>query len=74
MISKSERSQIKVILQSPHWQTVQRFAELYCEKIRSDPVLRDTQWETVKMAVLNEGQIMGIKKFIQELYVQSQND
>lgn len=75
MITKGERSQIKNIIQSPGWQTIVRFVNLYCDKISYASVVRETEWDTLKTAIMNEGQIHGIKKFIQELYDQaSQNE
>lgn len=72
MLTNSEKSQIRLILSSPQWQTVERFAEMYRVKIRNESVLQDTEWDTIKIAVFNEGQIQGITRFFQELLNQSQ--
>lgn len=73
MITKTERQQIKHILVSPQWQTIERLATLFTDKIMYESVLRDNEWETIKTALMNEGQVQGIKRFIQELYKEAQN-
>ena len=73
MITKTERQQIKHILVRPQWQTIERLATLFTDNIMYESVLRDNEWETIKTALMNEGQVQGIKRFIQELYKEAQN-
>ena len=73
MITKTARQQIKHILVSPQWQTIERLATLFTDNIMYESVLRDNEWETIKTALMNEGQVQGIKRFIQELYKEAQN-
>lgn len=68
MISNQERSQIKALLQSPVWASVQHVADEYCAKIKEDSPLRESEWETLKSLLTQEGKIEGIKSFIGELF------
>lgn len=74
MITATERQQIKYILQSPQWQTIERVAHLLCDKISYDSVVMETEWDTLRTAILNEGKTRGIKELIQELYREAQHE
>ena len=74
MITKGEREQIKAMLQSPQWQVIERMADLYCDRVRYDGVVSDSQWDTLRRALTNEGKVRGIKEFIQELYGELQKN
>jgi len=70
-MTKGERDQIKLILQDSKWQTVERLANVLCDKISYDSVVRSSEWDTISTALTNEGQVRGIKRFIQELYAEA---
>lgn len=67
-LTEAEKSQVRAIIQSPQWRAVERVANLFRENIESDSVVRDSQWDTLKTALINEGKSRGIKGFIDELY------
>lgn len=71
-MTKSEQSQIKTLLQSPQWRTVELLVNAFCDKISYDSVVRESEWDTIKTALINEGKVRGIKEFIQEMYNQAQ--
>jgi hypothetical protein len=73
MLTQQEKSQIRGILQSPQWKTIERLADLVCTNIKNDSPLRDTQWETLRVLLSQEGQIQGIRTFIREAYNQCQD-
>lgn len=68
MIDKKEQSYLKDVVHSQAWGIIQRLATLYCDKIKRERIVKDTEWDTIKSALYQEGQIEGIKKFIAELY------
>ena len=68
MISKGEKDQIRHIISSPQWRTVEKVAEDYIKDLKDQSNMRNTQWETLQATLLEEGQIMGIRNFIQTLY------
>jgi len=73
MISNSEKSQIKILLQSPQWKVAERVAGELCDKISYNSKLRPTEWETLQTLLIQEGQVQGIKLFVKELYNEAQN-
>ena len=73
MISKSEKQQLKALLQDSKWQTLENLAKELCDEIKERTIVGDTEWETLQNALLNEGQIRGIKNLLQEAYRQAQN-
>jgi len=72
MITTTEKQQVRQLLQDPKWKAVENIAEALISKIKDDTVLRNTEWDTIKEAVLQSGRIEGIRNFIQELYIQAQ--
>lgn len=73
-LTKSEKEQILRILQTPHWQAAERLANLMRDDIAYQTTARDTEWDTLKAVLINEGKIQGIKLFIDELYKQAKNE
>ena len=67
-LTNQERIQIRQLLQSPQWATAERVANEMCDDVTKDTKLRDTEWETLKTTVYDEGQVNGIKRLIKELY------
>lgn len=74
MITKAEQQQILSILQDPRWQVVEAEANKLCDLIRYDTVVSDTSYGTLKNALMNEGQVVGIKKLLNHLYKLAQHD
>jgi len=70
MLSAIEKQQILSVISSPHWRTIEQFSEYLCGEIRKEHPIKDTEWETIKTVIFREGQIDGIKRFINELYGQ----
>lgn len=69
-LSDQEKSSIKFLLSSPHWKVIESLAEQIIGKIREDSVIKDSEWETLKSVVDSEGQIKGIRRLFQELWLQ----
>lgn len=72
MISKPEQQQIRTMIQSPQWGAVEHVANELCDSLSYEPKTRETEWETLKATLMLEGQVRGIKRFIQELYNNAQ--
>lgn len=68
MIGKTEKQQILSVIQSPQFRIIEQVAKEFCDKLSREPVVGDSQWETIKTAVMTEGKIRGINDFISELY------
>ena len=71
--SKIEKQQIFSLLQSAQWPAIEQFSESLCEEIKNGAFIGDTEWETVKSFLLQEGQVQGIKRFLAELYNQTKD-
>lgn len=70
MLTEQEKSQIRNTVQSPQWQTIERLAQLLINKIQSEPTIGDSEWDTLRRTVEQQGQVKGINRFIQEIYTQ----
>ena len=71
MITSQEKSQIKALIYSPQWKTIERVAELLVAKIQEENPVRDSEYETLKTLLMQEGQKQGIKRLLQELFLQA---
>lgn len=74
MLSKTERQQVKQLLQSPQWSSIQLLAQKLDEKWKDESNVRETEWETLRALLENEGRRRGLSLFIQELFNQAQNN
>lgn len=73
MISARDKSQLKRLFQSPEWRLVEQIASDLVAKWRSDSVVKDSEWDTLKTALINEGQTRGVKSLLQEILNQAQD-
>lgn len=74
MISKQDKSLLKNLFQSPQWRLVEQIASDLVLKWRSESCVRDSEWETVKTLLINEGQSRGVKSLLQEILDQAQHE
>lgn len=65
-IAKSQKQQLRQLIQSPQWSAFDQLAQEMCAKLESDSVVRDSEWDTLKVALMNEGRVRGIRELIQE--------
>lgn len=66
-----EKSQVRGIIYSPQWKSIEKIAEAVIQKFRGENTLRESEWETLKDTVLKEGKAQGVEQFFQELLIQS---
>ena len=74
MIDTAQRSQIRQLLSGPQWRTVEYVASEFVQRLKDQSRVKETEWQTLKAALLVEGQVQGISSFIQELYNLAKND
>ena len=67
MLTRAQKSVIKLLMQGPAWATLTQLRDELCDKIAYEPKTRENEWETLKAVLGMEGQVYGIKKFFQEL-------
>lgn len=68
MITKGEQDQLRLIIQDPKFRLLERLADETCQKIDGSPLNHETEWETIKSALLREGEVRGIRRLIQTYY------
>ena len=68
MIGNQEKSVIKMTLQSPGWRVIQQVGEELIKNWQNQSKLGQTEWETARNVVRDEGRCEGIRNFIQELF------
>lgn len=73
MLNELEKSQVRGLVYSPQWKTIERVAELVVQKFRGENTLKETEWETLRDTVLKEGRAQGVEQFFQELLNQSKD-
>jgi hypothetical protein len=69
-LSDSQKSSLKLLLQSPQWKIVEAIEEELVKNITLDSSIRETTDETLKETYLKEGRVQGIRLLIQELFNQ----
>lgn len=67
MLTELERSQIRGLIYSPQWKTIEKIAELFIQKARGEVTTNGTEWEMVRDTLLNQGKAQGVERFFQEL-------
>lgn len=67
MRTEQERGQLKSLIMSPQWATLEQVAEELCTKVRIEAVSTDSEWESMRSYVKGEGAADGIKRFLQEV-------
>ena len=73
MLNDLEKSQVRGLVFSPQWKTIEKVAELVIQKFRGENTLKETEWETLRDTVLKEGKAQGVEQFFQELLNQSKD-
>ena len=73
MLNDLEKSQIRGLIYSPQWKSIEKIAELVIQKFRGENTLKETEWETLRDTVLKEGKAQGVEQFFQELLNQSKD-
>ena len=73
MLTDLEKSQIRGLVYSPQWATVQKVAEDLVIKFRGEITSNGTEWEMVRDTLLNQGKAQGVEQFFQELLKECQD-
>ena len=74
MLNDLEKSQIKGLIFSPQWKTIEKVAEQMIQKFRGENTLKETEWETLRDTILKEGKAQGVEQLFQELIKQTQKE
>lgn len=71
ILGKQERNLIKLLLTSPGGQVLEMVVQNMMDKYKEEFGARESEWETIRNTLINEGKIRGLKELIQELYLQA---
>lgn len=74
MIDKNQRQQLKQLISSPQWSAIDGLINELIQKYRAESGSRDTEWETIRNTLINEGKIRGLTELTQEIYLQIQQN
>lgn len=66
-LTQLEKSQIRGLVQSPQWKTVERVAKEFMDSVAFANKVRESEWETLKSVLEDEGQLKGVSRLLQEL-------
>lgn len=66
-ISDRDKQNLKQLIFSPQWKVVEQVVEMMCQDIRGRSKITDTEWETLKKILTDEGEERGIKRLMQQI-------
>lgn len=72
MISNIDRQQLKQLIQVPQWGAFDLLIKELIAKYKDEVGARDSEWDTVRNLLINEGKVRGLTELTQELYLQIQ--
>lgn len=59
---------LRVLVNSPQWKAIVDVAEETTRDIKKESILKDTAEETFKEVALQQGQVQGIKRLIDNIF------
>jgi len=68
MLNPGQKEQIRKLVSSPYWELLKQIAESLHHEIQKRNKIKDTEWETLKELLINEGKCQGIKEFLQFIF------
>lgn len=68
MLTPQQLGSLKNLLQSPQWKIVEAVAEEFCNETKQASPLRNTEWDTIRELLRQEGKVEGVKNLLQKLY------
>lgn len=65
----NERQQqfLRRLVTEPDWETIKQLAEELIREIQESPKLSRSAWQTLQKTAFDEGQVQGIRKFVQTI-------
>lgn len=73
-LTKTEKNQLKSLVQSPQWTTLEHLIKEMLEKYKDQFGAKDSEWETMKNNLLYEGRVRGLTELSQEIFLQIQSN
>lgn len=73
-LAKTEKTQLRQLMQSPQWGALDHLIRDLIDKAKNGKQAGDTEWDTIRNTLVNEGRERGLTELIQELYAQIQSN
>lgn len=64
--------QLRQLMIAPQWAAFEKLVSELSEKIRSEGLMTNSEWGVISTSLMREGQLRGIQRLLQEVYVQIQ--
>jgi len=68
-MTQKTKQLLQSLVNSPQWEAIKSVAEETIINIRNENMLKDTAGETFKEVALQEGQIRGIKRLLDNIFL-----
>ena len=68
MISKTERTQIVQLLQTPQWKALENLIHTIAKGYEEEAIILDSEWDAMRSSLIKEGKKRGIQVLMQEIY------
>lgn len=67
MIADRDKQALLSLIQSPTWKVLESIAELRCTRTQAQERIADSEFATLKNAIQYDGEVRGIKGYLQEI-------
>lgn len=67
-MTTNEKRLIHQLLQSPQYPVLENLKKEIIDKILADTKVMDTEWDTIKKTLIDEGQVQGINRIFKEIF------
>ena len=68
MITDRDKQQLRRLLHSPDWNSLEALINEMVDKIHGQSKVGDSEWETLKKTLLDEGEERGLHRLQQAIY------
>lgn len=73
-LTKIEKNQLKSLVQSPQWTTLEHLIKEMTEKYKDEFGARETEWDTIKHNLITEGKVRGLVDLQKEIFLHIQSN
>lgn len=72
MLNKKEKDLLRGLIDSETWFLLKRLADEYCLSLKGSSVVKETQWDTIREVLLQDGRASGVKTLMQQIFNQAE--
>lgn len=67
-MTDQDKQTLRSLLFTPHWKVLEQLADEMCREINGRTKVGETEFETVKKAINDEGEQRGIRSVLQRIF------